>query len=110
VDQSIRGTTDAMVKIYPIDSFGLVYREVIASSCLVTLASLALFMRLAARWIKKIPLWWDDFTVFIVWVRHFFFSFLSTEHGRASVAPSGFSHLTTKTVDSLGDVCYSNKV
>ncbi|OKL55909.1 hypothetical protein UA08_08802 [Talaromyces atroroseus] len=57
-----------MVKIYPIDSFGRVYHEVIASGCLVSVASVALFMRLTARWSKKIPLWWDDFTIIAVWI------------------------------------------
>ncbi|CRG91427.1 hypothetical protein PISL3812_08475 [Talaromyces islandicus] len=57
-----------MVKIYPVDSFRLVYREVIASSFLVSIASAALFLRLAARWAKGIPLWWDDYTILAVWI------------------------------------------
>ena len=57
-----------MVKIYPIDSFGLVYREIIASGVLVSLSSLVLFLRLAARRAKGISLWWDDYTILTVWV------------------------------------------
>ncbi|QKX54809.1 uncharacterized protein TRUGW13939_01898 [Talaromyces rugulosus] len=57
-----------MVKIYSVDSFKLVYREIIASSFLVSIASLALFLRLAARWAKRIRLWWDDYTIIAVWI------------------------------------------
>jgi hypothetical protein len=60
-----------MVKIYPVDSFRLVCREIIASAFLVSIASLALFLRLAARWAKRIHLWWDDYTIIAVWVRQY---------------------------------------
>lgn len=95
---------DSMVKIYPVDSFGLVHRELIASGFLISIASLALFLRLAARRAKKIPLWWDDYTIIAVWVRQ------CEREGRIRGSDSLNVFVLTLTDHTLGNVCHTNKM